>query len=202
MTVTEVLVVAALTALILGPIISMLVSSQQSAKTGYDRLEMLGRARFIMERVHRDLKALCSANSYGFLPIATQTRTFSFPVFPAVAKDRTFSTDYPLNIVTYIFDPQKKTLVRTVKVHPMLAGGGVTELSDQLGTQVASFTICPKKMLNMRYYDVELTCESLDPERPEFPITPRTAVRSEYESRLQRHPYVQPNLRPEFSFPD
>ena len=201
MTAVEILVVCALVALILGPIISILVSSQQSATAGYDKLEMLGRARFIMERVQRDLKALCSANSYGFLPIATETMTFSIPVFPTQPKERTYSTNYPLNIVTYVFDPRVKTLTRNIKYHASLAPGGNAETSETLGSNVASFSICPRKMLKMRFYDVEVACESSQPNRQDNPIILRTSVRSEYESRLERHPYLLSNRQPQFSFP-
>lgn len=154
-----------------------------------------------MERVQRDLKALCSANSYGFLPIATQTKTFSFPVFPMLPKEKTFSTEYPLNVVTYVFDPQAKTLVRKIKYHPTLAPPGQSETSESLGTNVASFSICPKKMLKMRFYDVEIACESGQTNGNEKPIILRTSVRSEFESRLERHPYLISNRQPSFSFP-
>lgn len=201
-TMIEVLVVCGLVLLILSPAVSLFISSRKSASSGLDKLEMLNRARFIMEKVQRDLKALCSDGSHGFLPLATETVTLSFPVFPAVSGARNFGNTVPLNLVAYAFDPRSKTLFRTLTFHPLVAEPGRPSITERLGDHVASFTIKPRQMLGLRYYDVELTyLSSLAPGQEGSPIVLRMAVQSEYETRLQRHQVLINNRQPVFSFP-
>ncbi|MBF0544150.1 MAG: hypothetical protein HQM08_06945 [Candidatus Riflebacteria bacterium] len=194
--------VLAVGTMILLPTIDFLINSQKTATKGFEKLEMLKTARLILETVQRDLKALCSGESYSFVPISTPTVSFSFPVFPTGATGKDYSGDEnPVNIVTYAFEPNKKTLTRTIKIHPILANPGQSQIFQVLGTNIASFSICPKEMLKMRYYDVEIACQSSNPLIKESPIILRTAVRSDYESRLQRHPFLITNRKSKISFP-
>jgi|GEM_PF-1713628 len=202
-TLVEAMIVVVIGTLILLPTIRFIVSSGRSASKGFEKLEALDNARFISERVLRDLKALCSGAAYGFIPIsASPTFSFSFPVFPIDSSGKEPPDDEnPVNLVRYEYDAAKKTLTRTVKYHPLLTESSQTQTSRILGTNVASFSILPREMLGMRFYEVEVACRSGASSRKDSLVFLRTAVRSEYESRLKRHPFLINNRRSKINFP-
>lgn len=201
LSVIELLLVGVLLTLIVAPVLSLFISSQKTASSGYDNLEMLGRARQLMERVQRDLKGLCSADGYGFLPTASTSVAYTFPIFPTVPAGRVFTDEVPLDLVTYVFDPVAQTVTRRVRHHSLVAAAGDRERQQRVAAGVASFTIIPRKMMGVRYYDIELACVTTQARRDVPPVILRAAVRAEYELRLQRHPSLIPNRKPRFVFP-
>ncbi len=202
-TLVEVMMVFILGTLILLPVIRFIVSSGKSATKGFEKLEALDSARFITERVQRDLKALCSGASNGFVPVsASPTFSFSFPIFPSGSSTKEPpENENPVNLVTYVFDSGKKTLTRIVKFHSLLAEPSQSISSHIIGKNVASFSILAREFLGMRFYDVEVTCRPGASSKKENQVFLRTAVLSEFETRLKRHPFQVNNRLPKISFP-
>ena len=201
MTMVETLTVVVLITLVLAPILDVFLSSRRNAAKGFEKLETLDRARFILEKVQRDLKSLCSGPGYGFMPVASTTMSFSFPVFPAGPCPNLADGSIPVHGVTYRFDPQQRTLVRILAYHPQSSDGPKGKVVETLGRNVLSFSILPKEMLGVRYYDVEVICQSKSEKKDEPVVFLRTAVRSEFESRLQRHSFFLPNRDTAIGFP-
>ncbi|MBF0499071.1 MAG: hypothetical protein HQM09_02965 [Candidatus Riflebacteria bacterium] len=198
-TLIELMFVIVIASMIMIPTIDFLISSQRTATKGFGKLETLETTRFILEKVQRDLKVLCSEPGHGFMPISTTTYSFTFPVFPSGTGY--VGDDIPVNIVSYIFDPAKMTLTRTIKIHPLLAAPAQSFFSKIVATNVASFSICPKEMLSMRYYDIQVLCQSNNPASKQVQIFLRAAVRSDYEARLGRSPFLVTNRRTKLSYP-
>lgn len=198
----ELMVVIVIGTLILLPTIDFIVSVRRSATKGFDKLETLDSARFIMEKVQRDLRSLCSGPMNGFIPLGTDTIEFSFPTFPAhLSLNPSGELNVPVNVVSYIFDPKGRTLTRKLRYHPDLAKPGSEEGSQVIGQNVASFTICPKEILSVRFFDIELVCMPRNPKANDARIILRTAVCSDFETRLKRHPFHNPNRHSKLSFP-
>ena len=201
MTMVEMLTVIVLVTLVLAPILDLFLSSRRNAARGFEKLETLDRARFILEKVQRDLKSLCSGPGYGFMPVGSTTMSFTFPVFPAAPCPELADGSMPVHLVTYRFDPRQRTLVRTLSFHPQSTDGPKGRVTETLGRNVLAFSILPKEMLSVRYFDVEVVCQSKSERSDEPVVLLRTAVRSEFESRLQRHPFFLPNRDTAIGFP-
>jgi hypothetical protein len=201
-TTIELLVVTTIAILLLLPTLDFLLSSRKSASKGFEMLETLDAARMVLERVQRDLRALYSGPMHGFVPQASETVAYSFPAFPSGAAGLEPGGDtIPLNQVTYVFDPRDGTLTRSVRWHPDLRRFRSGDDTQVIARNVASFSICPQELLTIRYYDVQVVCSSRGRGGKSIPITLRTAVCSDFESRLKRHPFHPPNRRTIFSPP-
>ena len=198
----EMMIVVVVGSLILLPTIHFLITSQKNAGKGFDRLNTLTTARVLMERVRRDLKALCYDKTHGmrFDTFSSQP-SFQFPVFPSQNFLANYSgTKNLANLVTYSFDPQKRTLTRTELIHPILRKSPAKkEVKEILGTNISSFSIKDRPFLGMYYYDIEVVCEIPRSLRKETTHL-RCAVRSEYETRLVKNKFQVPNLRSVISF--
>ncbi|HNV72118.1 MAG TPA: hypothetical protein PKO06_20595, partial [Candidatus Ozemobacteraceae bacterium] len=110
-------------------------------------------------------------------------------------------TSVPVNIVHYVFDPEARTLTRKVRTHPSLATSGSDTESQVIGQNIASFSICPREIFSVRFFDIELSCMPRNPKANDTRIVLRSAVCSDFETRLKRHPYHSPNRRSRLSFP-
>lgn len=201
-TVVELLMVLLIGGMLVAISFRLLSSFQKVTTKGFEKIETLETARRIMERVQRDLKSICSSESCNFVPIVTPDISFSFPIFSASGgKRKAVEESVPADYVKYEFDPQKRVLSRTITFHPSLADPSRPSRREILGKNVTDFSICPRQMLNMRYYDIQLICESDDASTPQSRIILRGAVRSDYESRLERHPCFVGNRRSRIDFP-
>lgn len=201
-TVIELLMVLLIGGLLVAVAFRLLSSFQKATTKGFEKIETLETARRIMERVQRDLKAICSSESCGFVPIVTPDISFSFPVFSSTGgKRKAVEEIVPADHVKYEFDPAKRILTRTITFHPSVADLSRPSRREILGNNVSDFSIAPRQMLNMRYYDIQVVCESDDASTPKSRIILRGAVRSDYESRLERHPWFVGNRRSRIDFP-
>lgn len=199
----EIMIVVTIGVIILLPTINFMVSTQKTAYKGFDKLETLAGSRVIMEKVCRDLKNLCTTKYFGFTRINNPPKvTYVFPSFPVGNLGGTTSTKQnPVNIITYIFDSQKKTLIKSIKVHPALQSLFKDGSSEMLGNNVASFSISRKVMLGASYFDINVKCQSNHPQRKESATHLRTAVRSEFEVLKERHPAWIINRQSQLSLP-
>lgn len=195
-TLIEAMIVLAISTLVFLPTLNFMLSSQNYAYRGYDRLETLSFSRIVIEKVRRDLKAYCYDPTHRFQVDGTGAQ-ISFPVFPTDHLDEIPTTDRtrPIaNQVTYRFDAARKTLIRKVKYHPRIAQAlGKTENTETLAKNVVIFNIRPRVFAKQAFFDVEVKCESLHPKRQLENTHLRASVRSMFVSALERHPFQVPN---------
>ncbi|NLI77667.1 MAG: hypothetical protein GX442_14690 [Candidatus Riflebacteria bacterium] len=202
LTLVEVMIVCTIGIILLLPIINFLIMTQKSAYKGLDRLETLAKARIVLEKAQRDLKNFCFNDTTG-MTVASTAAAFSavFPVFPAGNTGPVYTGDEnPVNLVTYTFDRAKKTLVRSLKIHPRLAGGFSAQ-PETLATNVGQFSIERRVILGQNFYDIRILILPSTPYVKNAPTELRTSVRSEYESRLERHPNFITNRRSVIDLP-
>jgi hypothetical protein len=193
-TLIEMVIVVAIALVLLIPISQMINRYRYSAYKGVDKLESLDTARFILEQCTRDLKTLCyDKDGQVLIASGSDKDQYRFPIFPGQEFGLGMrSASNPVNLITYKFDPKKLTLVRTEKIHPLLSGKNQGTKTDLLGSNVASFSISYLKLWDMNFFRIRVKCKSLHPQRHEV-VELQTAVRSEYESCLERHLSQVPN---------
>ncbi len=201
-TLVEMIIVVTIALLLMIPITQLINRYRYSAFKGVDKLESLDTSRFILEQCVRDIKSLCfDAPGQVLIATAPDVNLYRFPVFPGQEFGLGLrNASNPVNIVTYKFDPEKRTLTRSLKYHPLLAGAGPTTKSEILGTTVASFSIAFLHLWEMNFYRIRVKCISPHPLRKET-VELQTAVRSEFESTLSRHYYQVPNRSSWLEFP-
>ncbi|MBF0546794.1 MAG: prepilin-type N-terminal cleavage/methylation domain-containing protein [Candidatus Riflebacteria bacterium] len=204
MTLIEVMVVTVILVILLLPMSHFLILYQESFAKGYERLNTLTTARLILEQVSRDVKIHCFRNNQRFSN--PQPGVYEFLIFPGAEYLHLIGPlgdgKIPLNLVRYYFDANNKTLVRTVKYHPRLQPFvGQTEVNEIIGKDVDSFSIDVKSLYKINFFNIDVTCRSLNPSRKTEVTHLRTAVRSEFECRLWRNRYQVPNLKSEFLSP-
>jgi len=197
-TLVEIMIVLIIGVMLLIPTINMIMSTQRSTFKGYGRLETLTTARIILEKVQRDLKALCYSKSAEVF-IVTKTgkiTTWTFNAFPTEGFVKTLpGTVNPANLITYRFDEEKKTLVRAVKIHNDLLTGytGPNPAHEILGKNVVLFQIKDRSLFGSIFYDIDIKCQSDHPMQAKEATHLHSAARSEFEWRLEQNQYQVPN---------
>ncbi|MBF0547047.1 MAG: hypothetical protein HQM08_21580 [Candidatus Riflebacteria bacterium] len=204
MNLVEVAVVLVIASLMFLPMTRFWFMSQKSAVKGFERLETLTTARIILEKVQRDLKTYCFSSSNRFTQ--SPNGTYQFLVFPGVeyVKASPSSPDgkVPLNSITYTFDSNKRTLVRTLLYNSRYQSiTGKSQISEVVGQNVASFSINLYSLFKVGFFDIDVFCQSFNPSRRTESTHLRTAVRSDYECRLARHLFQIPNMKSELLQP-
>ncbi len=197
-TLVEIMIVLIIGVLLLIPTINMIMSTQRSTFKGYGRLETLTTARIILEKVQRDLKNLCYSNSAeAFIVTKTgKVTTWTFNTFPTEGFAKTLpGTVNPANLVTYRYDEEKKTLVRTVKIHSALMADytGPNPAHEILGKNVVLFQIKDRTLFGSIFYDIDIKCQSDHPMQAREATHLHSAARSEFEWRLEQNQYQVPN---------
>ncbi len=192
----EAMIVLAIGTMILLPTINFMISSRNYAYRGYDRIESLSFARIIVEKVRRDLKAACYDRGHDFTTDAAR-RSFSFFTFPTEEIGAVAMLDRarpPANRVTYTFDPTRRTLTRSVKAHPRVAGGTVrTVRSDVVARNVVVFNLRKRWLFGGAFYEIEVKCESSHPSRKLESTHLHASVRPAFATAIDRHPFQIPN---------
>lgn len=192
----EIIVVVAICILLLVPAFSFFRSARQTTNRGQSRLATLDEARYILERIRRDLKVLCFSNHSSQVDMGkTGAGDFSFPIFPLepgiTANEEARNA---VNRVFYRFDRDRKTLTRTVQMHPALVKGDIAAQSSLvLGKGVEHFSIEFKSLFGRNLYDVHVRCVQASGAGDREETHLRTLVRSDFESRLERHLFQIPN---------
>jgi len=196
------MIVCTISVLLLLPVVNFVIVTQKSAYKGMDRLDTLRQARIVIEKVQRDIKNYCYSNTVG-MTIASDAAEFDirFPVFPAGYTGSIYSGDEnPVNTALYHFDREKKTLTRTLKVHPLL-NSGFSGQPELLSASVGLFTVERKIMLGMTYYDIRVLILPGSTYAKNAPTNLHTSVRSDFESRIERHPNFITNRRSVINVP-
>ncbi len=198
----EVVIVLTVGVILLLPVVNFLIITQKSAYKGLDRLETLAKARIVIEKTQRDLKNFCFSDTVG-LTVASDANRFVaiFPTYPAAYTGAIYGGDEnPVNLVTYTFDRARKTLARSVKVHPLLRSG-FPATPEILATNVGNFSIERRVILGQTFYDIRILILPSSAYAKNAPTDLRTSVRSEFEARLERHPHFITNRRSTIDLP-
>lgn len=197
-TLVEIMIVLIIGVMLLIPTINMIMSTQRSTFKGYGRLETLTTARIILEKLQRDLKSLCYRNpaeAFVMTKVGKVT-TWTFNAFPTEGFVKPLSgTVNPANLISYRFDEEKKTLVRAVKVHSALLTGytGPNPAHEILGKNVVLFQIRDRSLFGAIFYDIDIKCQSDHPMQAKEATHLHSAVRSEFEWRLEQNQFQVPN---------
>ena len=197
-TLVEIMMVLIIGVLLLIPTINMIMSTQRNTFKGYGRLETLTTARIILEKVQRDLKALCFSDpSQAFVVTKSgKVTTYTFNTFPTEGFVQPVAgTNNPANLVSYRFDEEKKTLVRGVKIHSALLSGysGPNPAHEILGKNVVQFTLKDRLLFGAIFYDIDIKCQSDHPMQAKEATHLHSAARSEFEWRLEQNQFQVPN---------
>lgn len=195
-TLVEMMIVTVIGILLLIPTIDFMVVSRKSAYQGLERLDMLASARLVIEQIQRDVKSLCFNDSYGYSMTESPGKiVWQFPVFPVMdLGPRPPGGENYANWVIYVYEPEKRTIIRQEIRHPQLSASE-PRTSRLLAANVTAFSLERKKMLGLDAFDVEIECSPEHPGRQKARTRFRMAVRSEFLSRLERNPYLVSNRR-------
>ncbi|HNW35260.1 MAG TPA: prepilin-type N-terminal cleavage/methylation domain-containing protein [Candidatus Ozemobacteraceae bacterium] len=195
-TLLEMMIVTVIGVMLLIPTIDFMVISRKSAYQGLDRLDTLASARLVIEQIQRDVKALCFNDSYGYSVAKSPQKTvWQFPVFPVMdLASRPSGGENYANWVRYVYEPEKRTIIRQEIRHPQLHAAEA-QVSRVLATNVGAFSLERKAMFGLDAFDVEITCVPLHPARQNARTRLRTAIRSEFLSRLERNARLISNRR-------
>lgn len=197
MSLVEIMIVVSVGMMILLPTLTFLSSMQKNANKGFERIESLTTARLITQKVQRDLKTLCFSGTKGFeVKKGPDSFECSFPAFPTECYSFIFTKENlnPVNIVKYLFDKKKKTLVRSLEVHPELAGSSNPSFSEILGKNVEDFFIEKRSLFSLPYYEIVVHCQSQHPLLKKEAAHLCTAVRSKFEISFLENSSQIPNL--------
>ena len=202
MSLIEVLIVLTIGVLLLLPAMNFLIMTQKSSYKGLDRLETLTRARIVLEKAQRDLKNFCYTDAVKMIVATSSSNVvITFPSFPSAFVGGLYTGDENLaNLVTYTFDRQKKVLTRSLRCHPRIRSDSSPQ-SEILATNVGEFSINRKLMLGQTYYEIRILILPGSVYVKNAPTELRTSVRSDFESRIERHPNFITNRNSVISLP-
>jgi competence protein ComGC len=196
----EILMVLMLGTMLLMAVVDLITITRKSAYKGFDKLENLTAARIILEKVQRDVKRLCYSGLIRKTPQGDvleeqglqmtetpETVKYRFPVFPlANPVDR----KNPVNMVTYTFHRQQKTLIRQEIVNSLIKPVQA-DTRETLGEGlVLDFRLTRREIFRPGdfCYEIEVKCQGKIPGLKNRPVHLKTSMNSEFECRRRRNP--------------